>query len=103
MKYENEINEKKNTPSTQINTIYILRNPIREKSQVKGEAYALSFYSNANTKKEALTSFDIVACMVVAEFILLFYSLKILLLHDLLNYGTNTMLMNGTPFLLLRA
>jgi hypothetical protein len=67
LKYENERNEKKNTPSTQMNTRYILGNPIWEKTQLEGEAYALlSFLQLWKCKyKERGThygvSFDIVA------------------------------------------
>ena len=43
-------------------------------------------------------AFDIVACMAAIESLLLCYSLKIPLLFSLLNYGTNSMLNNGTPF-----
>jgi hypothetical protein len=41
--------------------------------------------------------FDTVSCMDAKKSLLLYYSLKIPLLGALLNYGTNTMLRNGTP------
>jgi hypothetical protein len=40
--------------------------------------------------------FDIVPCIVAIKYLLLFYALKIPLLGFMLNYGTNTMLKNGT-------
>jgi len=42
--------------------------------------------------------FDIVAYMDVTKYLLLFNALKITLLDAMLNYGTNTMLKNGTPY-----
>jgi hypothetical protein len=42
-------------------------------------------------------AFAIVACMDATKSLLLCYALKIPLLGDLLNYGTNTVLKNGTP------
>jgi hypothetical protein len=42
-------------------------------------------------------AFDTVACMAATISLLLCYALKIPLLGDLLKYGTNTMLKNGTP------
>jgi hypothetical protein len=43
-------------------------------------------------------AFDTVACMVATKSLLLYYALKIPLPSALLNYGTNTMLKNETPF-----
>jgi hypothetical protein len=43
-------------------------------------------------------SFDIVAEWMLQNLLLLCYALKIPLLDALLNYGTSTMLKNGTPF-----
>jgi hypothetical protein len=42
-------------------------------------------------------SFDTMECMVAIKYILLYYYLKITLPCVILNYGTNTMLKNGTP------
>jgi hypothetical protein len=56
-------------------------------------------YENANTKKEALTvelSFKSWHVWLLHNIFLLRYALKIPLLDDLLNYGTNTMVQNGT-------
>jgi hypothetical protein len=35
--------------------------------------------------------------MAATKYLLLYYSLKMPLLGDFLNYGTNTMINNGTP------
>jgi hypothetical protein len=56
-------------------------------------------YGNANTKKEALTmEFPLTLWPVwlLQNLFLLCYALKIPLLDALLNYGTSTMLKNGT-------
>jgi hypothetical protein len=51
-------NGKKNSHHPQINIIYDLGNPIREKTQLEGEVSLLSFLwyiNDADTKKEALS------------------------------------------------
>jgi hypothetical protein len=42
-------------------------------------------------------TFDTLACMATKKSLLLCYALKISLLGVFLNYGTNTVLKNGTP------
>jgi hypothetical protein len=85
-----------------MNTRYTLGNPIREKTKLGGEAYALlSFLQlwNADTKKEALTMevhLTLRPIWLLQKLLLLCYSPKIPLLDALLNYGTTAMLNNGT-------
>jgi len=59
--------------------------------------YSLFFKSKYNERGSLCgISFDNVAYMNTRKSLLLFCALKIPLLGDLLNYGTNTMLNNGT-------
>jgi hypothetical protein len=59
-------------------------------------------YGNANTKKEQLT-IELLSTLwhvwLLHYIFLLCYSLKMLLLDAHINYGTSTMLKNGTPSL----
>jgi len=61
--------------------------------------YLLFSYGNANTNKTLIVELPLTQWLVglLQIFFLLFYALKITLLDALLNYGTNTMLRNGTP------
>jgi hypothetical protein len=57
-------------------------------------------YVNVDIKKETLTvelPFTLCPLWLLQNIFILFYALKIPLLDALLNYETNTMLMNGTP------
>jgi hypothetical protein len=77
----------------------ILGNPILEKTYLKGESSLFFSYWNANINKEKLTMefpSTLWLLWILRNHLLIFHSLKNLLLDALLNHETNTILNNGT-------